>query len=302
MSTGSSQNMCPACSNSKWNTVFTGAIRDGGYGQTTSTSTSVLQCVSCGLQRLSEFALSLENYENADYRTKYNGGTNDQFLLELHDEEQANRVSLIGTSKLRNSIVLDIGCGHGSFLDAIRGLAKSTIGIEPFTELYESLRNRSHLIFPPDDQSLQDLNGEIDIVTSFGVIEHLVDPLDHLIYAWSFVKPGGQLVLQTDNLDEILYVTDARNFKEFFYRTAHNWYFSPSSLTNLAKSAQLQNFQVSTFQEYGFSKFLGWHKFGKPTGNTNGSILGNQFESAWKSGLEESGNGSLITLIATKDV
>jgi 2-polyprenyl-3-methyl-5-hydroxy-6-metoxy-1,4-benzoquinol methylase len=257
--------------------------------------------VSCGLQKLSEFALSLENYENADYRTKYNGGTDDKFLLALHDEEQANRVSLIGTSKLRNSIVLDIGCGHGSFLDAIRGLAKSTIGIEPFTDLHDSLRNRSHQIFAPSEQLLQDLNGKIDIVTSFGVIEHLVDPLDHLIYAWSFVKPGGQLVLQTDNLDEILFVTDAQGFKEFFYRTAHNWYFSPGSLTQLAKSAQLQNFQVSTFQEYGFSNFVGWHKFGKPTGNDHVSILGRQFESAWKSSLEESGNGSLITLIAIKD-
>lgn len=302
MSNENSPKICPACSACKWEIVFNGAIRDGLFGQTTSTSIDILQCSSCGLQRLNKFSLSLENYENAEYRNRYNGGSDDQFLLALHDEEQANRVSLIGTSKLRNSVVLDIGCGHGSFLDAIRGLAKVTIGIEPFKELYDSLRNRSHQIFAPSDKSLLDLISKVDIVTSFGVIEHLVDPLDHLINAWSFVKPGGQLVLQTDNLDEILNVTDARGFKEFFYRTAHNWYFSPASLTQLAKSAQLQNFQISTFQEYGFSNFLGWHKFGRPMGNAQSSFLGKQFESAWKSSLEESGSGSLITLTATKDV
>ena len=245
--------------------------------------------------------MNIENYVSRDYRTKYNGGTNDQFLLALHDEEQANRVSLIGTSRLRNSIVVDIGCGHGSFLDAISGLAKSTIGIEPFTELHDSLRNRSHQVYAPSDESLQRLNAQADIVTSFGVIEHLVDPLEHLLFAWALVKPGGQFILQTDNVEEILFVTEARGFKEFFYRTAHNWYFSPSSLTQLTKSAQLQNFQVSTFQEYGFPNFISWHKFGKPTGNSHNPLLGKQFESAWKSGVEESGHGSLITLIATKN-
>ena len=246
--------------------------------------------------------MSIENYKSADYRTKYNGGTNDQFLLALHDEEQANRVSLIGTNRLRNAVVVDIGCGHGSFLDAVSGLAEKTIGIEPFVELHESLRIRSHQVFVPSDKTLQILNAQADIVTSFGVIEHLADPLEHLLFAWRLVKPGGQFVLQTDNLDEILFVTEAKNFKEFFYRTAHNWYFSPTSLTQLAKSAQLHNFRISTFQEYGFSNFMDWHKFGKPTGNSHDPILGKQFESAWKSSVEESGNGSLITLIGTKNV
>ena len=271
------------------------------FGQFTSGPSVVVECALCTLQRLKEFALDPDDYVNDEYRLKYNGTVNDIDLLTIHDDEQASRITLIGTKNLRGAVVIDIGCGHGAFLDSIAGLATRTIGVEPFTALHASLNRRGHEVFTALDPEINHLVNSADLVTSFGVIEHLEDPLAHLTLGWSLVKPGGRLVLQTDNLDEILFRTQALNFREFFYRTAHNWYFTPSTTEQIATRAGIKNSVVTTFHEFGFSNFLNWHKDGKPTGNNHIPPLGTDFESVFKSSIERYGRGSLITLVATKD-
>lgn len=295
---------CPVCLTNDWRIVYDGPIRDGLFVFLPTQKKHVAQVVECGsclLQRLKEFALADSDYETEEYRIKYNGTSNDRALLELHDEEQAHRVTLIGTKSLRGSTVVDVGCGHGAFLDSIGGLAANTIGIEPFTALHGSLVRRGHQVFSPSDLKLAKFRSKADLVTSFGVMEHLEDPYQHLTFAWNLVKPGGRLVLQTDNLDEILFQTGAPGFKDFFYRTAHNWYFAPETMKKIAVRAGLNNIKVSTFHEFGFSNFVNWHKQAKPTGDNHDSLLGSDFEAVWKSSIEHRGFGSLVTLLATKN-
>lgn len=292
---------CPVCKANSWGVIFSGRIRDGQFGSFTAAQSKVVACTTCSVQRLFDFVLTIDEYERAEYRLKYNGTKHDLSLLALHDEEQASRMAIIGTKLLRGSTIIDVGCGHGAFLDSVGGLAARTIGIEPFTELHSSLRDRGHEVFKPLDIKIVELISSADLVTSFGVIEHLEDPYEHLTMAWSFVKPGGRLVLLTDNLDEILLTTSAKNFEQFFYRTAHNWYFSPLTLERLAIRAGLKDIQISTVHEFNFSNFMNWHKESRPTGNLHTSPLGQDFESVWKSSVERTGHGNLVKMIATKD-
>ena len=292
---------CPVCEAISWRLVFQEKIRDGLFGQYTTDDARIVECESCSLQKLDFFVLTPEKYESDEYRIKYNGTKEETDLLALHDAEQANRLAVIGTKSLRNSVIVDIGCGHGAFLDSVKGLASRTIGIEPFSDLHPSLVRRGHEVFSPLDEKIKTFRSSADLVTSFGVIEHLEDPFGHLELAWNLVKPGGRLILQTDNLNEILFTTAAKNFKRFFYRTAHNWYFSPETLKKLAMRANLEGIKVSTIQEYGFLNFIQWQKEGKPTGNSGGYFLGSDFEAIWRSSVERTEQGSLIMLMATKD-
>ena len=114
------------------------------------------------------------------------------------------------------------------------------------------------------------------------------------------VKPGGQIVVQTSNLNEILMLAGAPGFKEFWYRTAHNWYFTPDNLEGIASKAGLTAIKVSTFHEYSFSNFVNWFRDSKPTGNIDSLGLGSEFETIWKTNIESSGLGSSIILRATK--
>ena len=42
---------------------------------------------------------------------------------------------------------MDFGCGGGSFLDSIKGIAKKTIAVEPFVGYHESLKLRGHEVY-----------------------------------------------------------------------------------------------------------------------------------------------------------
>lgn len=290
---------CPVCESNNWIVSYSGKIRDGTFATSTKQEVTVVSC-TCLLQRLETFALTTSTYEGDEYRLKYNGTIDEDELIELHLEEQSSRLVLLGTKNLKGAKVIDIGCGHGAFLDAVSGLAATTIGIEPFERLHSSLIARGHEIYGPSDKRIASLQNSADFVTSFNVIEHLEDPYEHLVSAWSMVKPGGQIIIQTSNLNEILMLVGAPVFKEFWYRTAHNWYFTPDNLEVIATRAGLTDIKVSTFHEYSFSNFVNWLRDNKPTGNINSLGLNIEFETIWKAIIESSGLGSSIILRATK--
>ena len=292
--------ICPACGNDSWTVLFRGRIRDGSFGKMTNEPALIYQCAACTLARLETFVIGSPEYESPDYRERYNDSSDDRVLLTMHDPEQAARLSLIGFDKLRDKIVVDYGCGHGAFLDAISGVANSTIGIEPLKVMHPSLKQRGHDVFGYADEALSLLRGKVDVVTSFGVIEHIEDPLEYLRNALALLSENGMLVLQTDNLDDLLMRTEAKGFADFFYRTAHNWYFRASNLEAVTRKAGFVNSRVSTTHGYDFSNFMLWHKDGRPTGNGKMKLFDPVFDSFWMASVEAAGYGDLITLIAYK--
>jgi 2-polyprenyl-3-methyl-5-hydroxy-6-metoxy-1,4-benzoquinol methylase len=295
-----SSSICPVCYGQDYRVAYRGPIRDGVFGRVTETPINIVECIGCGLRKLDEFILGDVEYSSGEYRQKFNDTSEDTKLLEMHDPEQAERLKIIGMHRLRGQTILDYGCGHGSFLDAASGIAEQTYGIEPFKGMWDSLRRRGHQTFASGVDALFDMRGKVDIVTCFGVIEHVVDPVALLTDSYSLLAPGGTLYLQTDNLRDILMVTEAKEFPQFFYRSAHNWYFLPENIDRLAKSVGFDNVAVTTTHGFDFSNFLRWHREGKPTGLGMTSLFGEIFESVWRTSVEAKGCGDLITLVAHK--
>lgn len=293
--------ICPVCGAAEYRRAYSGSIRDGVFGRLTEQPINILQCVGCGLQRLDAFMLGAAEYSSDEYRQKYNDTAEDMKLLAIHDPEQAERLKLIGIHRLRGQTILDYGCGHGSFLDAASGVTEQTYGIEPFKGMWDSLQRRGHQIFASGTEAVSDLRGKVDIVTCFGVIEHVNDPVALVKDSYELLAPGGAFYLQTDNLRDILMVTEAKEFPPFFYRTAHNWYFLPENIEKLVKSNGFDDdVVVTTTHGFDFSNFLRWHREGRPTGLGTTSFFGNTFESFWRASVEAKGYGDLITMVAHK--
>jgi SAM-dependent methyltransferase len=98
---------------------------------------------------------------------------------------------------------LDIGCGFGEFLEALKLESAgrlSTIGSEPNERKAAAARGRGL------DVTFRELSTEppgYAFVSLLNVFSHLPDPLEFLGQLAGLLEPGGQLVLQTGNWAEL---------------------------------------------------------------------------------------------------
>lgn len=125
---------------------------------------------------------------------------------------------------LRDKLVLDVGCGNGYYLFRMLGAgARAAVGVDPFL-LYvmqfqavnRYVRTERAAVLPLGAEAVPAGCGCFDTVFSMGLLYHRRQPLEHLADLWGFLKPGGQVVLETivlDRPDEALLVPEGRYAK-----------------------------------------------------------------------------------------
>jgi len=125
---------------------------------------------------------------------------------------------------LRDKFILDIGCGNGYYLYRMLGAgAKAVVGVDPFM-LYvmqfqavnKYIRTNRAAVLPLGLDDLPADCGCFDCVFSMGVLYHRRNAQQHPAELLGFLKPGGQLILETIVLDkpgEELLVPDGRYAK-----------------------------------------------------------------------------------------
>jgi len=99
--------------------------------------------------------------------------------------------------------ILDIGCGSGFFLEFMRRHGWRVSGIDPSAEhvIYAKrclgLQNVWQGLWPID----YELTTQVDVVSLFHVIEHLLSPIEALAAILQTLRPGGIVVLETPNVE-----------------------------------------------------------------------------------------------------
>jgi len=148
--------------------------------------------------------------------------------------------------------VLDVGCGDGSFLDALAQQGWEVNGTELSASIaataLERLGDRIRVGgvgeagFPPNS---------FDLITFWHVLEHLEDPRRALSEAGRLLKADGRMVVAVPNMNS----WQAGWFKEEWLHLdvpRHRWHFSPETLDALATRCGLRVECVRHFSlEYG---------------------------------------------------
>jgi SAM-dependent methyltransferase len=97
--------------------------------------------------------------------------------------------------------LLDIGCGNGDFLAVARSAGWEAHGSDPDAAAQAAARRRGFDVRLGGAEAWTDEQGTFDAVTLNHVLEHVHDPLKTLRDAFLLLRAGGQLYIETPNID-----------------------------------------------------------------------------------------------------
>lgn len=277
--------------------LFSGKIRNGNFGFFSSESFDVILDEKYGYAKLSKFPEI--DYQSSSYRELVNNSGEANEYFKLHDSEQAGYFNYISEHLNRDSTVIDCGCGGGSLLDLVSGLCKKTIAVEPYIGYHSSLIGRGHDVFPSLSKA-KEANVKANLALSMQVIEHTENPLEYLRDIYDLLEVGGQLILFTPNLNDIMLKLNFEAYAPFFFRTVHNYYFTAESLELLGKEAGFQVSKTLFYQDFGLDNAIYWLRDKKPCKDQKIEGIDKLANSNWKNYLELTGQSYNVGIVLSK--
>jgi len=276
-------------------TLYNGRIRLGKFNELSPSNETVLKCDSCHVA----FLLT-ENfkYDSDEYRLAVEGEASPSSYYKTHDSEQSEKILALGTGGVRGKTVADIGCGAGAFLDFFALVAERTIAVEPCQTFHSELRKKGHTVFSSTSDAVSSCREKMDIVTCFAVIEHVPDPVHLLQEIRELLKPGGLFVMSTPNSSDWL-LQLIPEYRSFFYRRAHSFYFNDSSLRIALEKAFFSNIKIKFKQQYDISNSLTWIRDRVPGGNAKWPFL-NALDPLFRNHLEQTGMSNFLYATAER--
>lgn len=191
---------CPRCQTASHTILFQASDR---LYKTTDRLFRVIECTRCGLIRLdpAPHPAALKEFYPDSYWWQATPSARDRLAegyrrFVLRDHLRFVEGAMHGSS----GPVLDIGCGGGSFLQALQSQGIPAYGSDPSRESARYVWQR-HAI-PAVCCLLPDIPfqpGSFRAVTAFHVFEHLPDPVASLAALRELPAPGGRIVIQTPN-------------------------------------------------------------------------------------------------------
>jgi SAM-dependent methyltransferase len=191
---------CEICGKNNFETVFCGEDKLLGI----EGSFCFNECLNCGIYLLSPKISSseMENYYPEEYICYLEAIEDDKNPFRRFDSELAlsKRCHQITKRVGKPGKILDIGCATGIFLNGMKQLGWSVVGIEPNTIAANYAKKRfgiDVIIGYIDDAHLPDES--FDVITLWDVLEHVPDPNFFIKTIYKLLKPGGFVIATLPN-------------------------------------------------------------------------------------------------------
>jgi SAM-dependent methyltransferase len=152
-------------------------------------------------------------------------------------QEFARTVEFIRTRR-DGGRLLEVGCAYGFFLQEAKSYFDVT-GIELAADAAAHARDAGLNVLTgvADEPTLAGL-GSFDAIAMLDVIEHLPDPLEMMRLLARHLVPGGIIVITTGDFSSLVARLCGKHWR-LMTPPQHLWFFTPDSLSRLARSAGL---------------------------------------------------------------
>lgn len=168
-----------------------------------------VKCADCGLIR-HEFMPSeveLAEYYRTTYRSDYQNvqdGPSDRHIAKRHKEAEL-RLSRLTPHLADGARIVDFGCGSAELVEDAIGMGYDARGFEPGSDYALYAKNKKGL--PVENCGWQDytVDAPVDVVTTFHVFEHLLDPVPAVEKIQTWLKDDGLFYIEVPDMNNALY-------------------------------------------------------------------------------------------------
>ena len=254
---------CYLCNGNNFN-VRPGEVRD-------NKKIKVIECNSCGLVTLDDLShIAEKHYEEGKMHAYQN--TMKEWIqeTEIDDLRRFNKFK----KNILGKNVLDFGCGNGGFLIKALEFANLAQGLELETRVQDHYKNSAIKIWHSIEDVKLNCNEKFDLITSFHVFEHLIDPITTLKSLTSLLNQSGEIIIEVPSSeDALLTLYKSDSFSKFTYWSQHLFLFNQQTISELVKKANMKLNWVEQVQRYGLSNHLYWLSNNLPGGQKKWNFL-----------------------------
>jgi 2-polyprenyl-3-methyl-5-hydroxy-6-metoxy-1,4-benzoquinol methylase len=133
-------------------------------------------------------------------------------------------------------VLVDVGCGVGWFVMAARQRGWQAIGVDPSPAAVRAAGEKGIPVF---HANLSDLSPPgvppADVLTMWDVLEHLTNPVEGLRHAKAWLREGGLIAIQTQNVSGLAFARMRHRWGQFV--DAHLYHFSSQTLRMALQTA-----------------------------------------------------------------
>jgi 2-polyprenyl-3-methyl-5-hydroxy-6-metoxy-1,4-benzoquinol methylase len=233
---------CPAC-NSTHSLVFVESPEDIEYFVQRKISAVVRRCQDC--RSLFQDPWPTNDETSTFYGPHYNNYAVSKvpLLSTLHNIALKKEATRFASIYGAHAHVLDYGCGHAGFLNALQEIGGPSVAGYDFSPHRPSMLNESIPYFGTEAELVQS-GLKFDVIRLNHVIEHLTDYPHAMNMLRSLLNPGGIIMGQTPNAGHYTTEIFKGRWGNFHY-PYHTLLFSRGGLNALAERTGLHVLSIT---------------------------------------------------------
>ncbi|TCJ19648.1 class I SAM-dependent methyltransferase [Flaviaesturariibacter flavus] len=226
---------CPVCNSSNIHPLLTATDHTVSRNQFV-----IWQCDDCSLrftQDVPDAAHIGPYYKSEDYisHTDTKEGLVNRIYQQVrrHTLQQKVKLAMRVSGKQRGR-ALDVGCGTGAFLAALKEAGWVVTGLEPDPDARKIAAARAGLEVLPAEALYELPHASFDVITLWHVLEHVHELQRYMQQLRALLAPGGKLIIAVPNYTS----GDAQTYGAFWAAydvPRHLYHFSPRSMKTLAE-------------------------------------------------------------------